>query len=169
MLEELIDFLSTNIVLIIAVVGGIVAFISDKKKKEEQESQNPKQPVQRQQRTGRPIANPEMRRFEQSEQRGAHESPNREKIRRDIDDTVAETVDETKKLLEKARNAGKSSSSQRGYASNRSSKKSFGSSLNRRNRLNRKNLEEAIIMSEILGPPRAFKPHSRDGISTYRK
>lgn len=174
MLEELIDFLASNIVLIIAVVGGIIAFISDKKKKEEQENEDSKQPVQQQRRqmNGRPIANPEMRRMEKSEQRQHQHTSKPEEIGNKAEPVVEKAVDETKRLLEQAKNARKSTSgaqSRRTQQLNRQRKENHGLSLNNRNRLHRKNLEEAIIMSEILGPPRAFKPHSRNGISTYRK
>lgn len=172
MLQNLFEFIASNFVIVLVILGGLFSFFQDKKKKEaeaEKRSRNP-QTQQRGQQNGqrremRPErsdakpAIPELRRMQRSGNNRSQESAAREKQVQEVGSLVLE---ETNKLLERAKKTEHKVLPERERVVHHSKP------VPKRNRhhalfrdgLNRKKLAQSIVMSEVLGPPRAVKPHA---------
>ncbi|WLV23598.1 hypothetical protein QR721_08030 [Aciduricibacillus chroicocephali] len=164
MLEQLFDFVASNFFIVLIVIGGIVSFIQDRNKKQQSDQekgenrtqpQHQKAPEQR-----RKPATPELRRMQRSGNGRSQESAARDRQLKQVKETAQSAVNETKEMLEVARNAANTKRSGTLPIRKQASNKHQASHSFAHKKLNRQKLAEGIVLSEVLGPPRALKPHT---------
>ncbi|MFD2926010.1 hypothetical protein [Halobacillus naozhouensis] len=157
---DILEILFSNFLVVAAVIGGIFSFFSGlNKKKQEKGSRKPSSSVP----TG-PAASPEPAIKEVSEQRDENIPDSQTRTRNYYD----EKQKRQEELQEYQKNRGQdlTSSTQTGIGAPYGPdgiQVDYGTQKKNAIRYsrhwNQQRLADGIIMSEILGPPRAYKPH----------
>ncbi|MCA1021426.1 hypothetical protein GLW04_07960 [Halobacillus litoralis] len=171
-MADLIELIFSNFVIVAAIIGGIISWFSGMSKEKDQKSGAPKK-----QTAPRPYPNKSQGEPQQQEQEGQEDRGGR----------LREYYEEKQKRLEEI--AEKSRSDASGYNRDRTitdspvynAEKSSpmeenppagrkastkapplttdGPLVEQARKWDKKKLAEGIVMAEILGPPRAHKPH----------
>ncbi|MCP3030356.1 hypothetical protein LF817_03280 [Halobacillus sp. A1] len=161
-MTDLIEMITSNILIVAAIIGGLISWFSGMSKEDEnQKKRAPKQP--------RPTMTPS----------GPAERSAQKETRTQVEDAVKESkgrvesyYEEKQKRLEEAadyqndRNRQSLSFDQRTLDGDNlevyieKGKETKKPNLKYSSRWSRNKLAEGIIMAEILGQPRAYKPHS---------
>lgn len=148
MLEKIIDLILENIVFIIAVAGGILALF--KNKDEEEEKPEPR-------RERAPARNNRSHTEKEKSPQQKLET-NRAKQQKAMD-AAAAAVREAAEMAERSAKI----EPQRVTTDHVKTANKSGVALNlKKQDITKKKLAESILMAEILGPPRAVKPHRQE-------
>ncbi|MFD1018800.1 hypothetical protein [Thalassobacillus hwangdonensis] len=180
-MEALLDLIFSNMLIVIAIVGGLISWFRGMQGDEKEKRQPQKRPMQQKSEPSPsptpsgPARRPEPVRSERQ--------PKEDKSGKKMEDYYREKVEEATQTLSTGVNKHTKGAigddSITGYTigyetpnqdihnaipdyrhkSKARSKKKPAPSLSVTRNLNRKKLSESIMMAEILGPPRAHKPH----------
>ncbi|UOR12272.1 hypothetical protein [Halobacillus amylolyticus] len=155
---DILELLFSNIVILAAVIGGIISFVSGLNKKEKEKSKQPKQPSS-------PLST-------SSQQPSTNQEPEQMKESASTSDgRMKEYYEEKQKRLDEIREYQKkrgqrsTPSSQTNEELDQHADDEQAGSVNKKsafshsNQWDKKRLADGIIMSEVLGPPRAHRPH----------
>ena len=146
-LDNLIDLLLNNIFFVIIAIGGIVSFFK-RMGNEEDQTQKPRQ-------SGRPSAQGNQKRSEstRSTKRSGEETY----------DSKSDTVSAYQEALERI--SDRDDPQYELKVQRPVQKQTY--KKHKRLSLNKRDVRNGVLWSEILGPPRSKKPHSFNNIARY--
>jgi len=165
MLDKLLDLIFGNIVFVIAIVGGLIAFFKDLNKKSEKaepQKQQPKTQQTRTQRQGRSLTNPESARLERTDREKRQPvRPSSKQMANAKKSEVHRPVPKKDVLAEHAKQlqSEQHTAMQKQHVAGQTMKRPTQQHRSMKRRLSHGNLTESVVMAEILGSPRALKPH----------
>ncbi|RWZ60036.1 hypothetical protein EQV77_01690 [Halobacillus fulvus] len=171
-MQELLDLIFSNFIIIAAIIGGILSWIGGQSRKEDEankprRSTGPFMPEQQRERPTESSSFPEQTQKTGEERLKDYYESKQEKLKE-----VKEDLSRGSKPLEPISDFSYETPNQDihtvmqekearpGKESRKISDYDKVSNLSRPEKWDRKRLAEGIVMSEILGRPRAYKPHT---------
>ncbi|MFC7060675.1 hypothetical protein [Halobacillus seohaensis] len=163
-MNDLLELIFSNFLIVAAIIGGLISWFSSMNKKETEKQNRPNQPKPTATPSGQRNQRPQVPEKELA--RGgevASKTNNRvddyyEQKQKRLDDLQDYQANRDQKSLTFDENTDSDPNELEVFVQEGSNKKN--SSIVYSNKWSRSRLADGIIMSEILGQPRAYKPHS---------
>ncbi|WP_082233795.1 hypothetical protein [Halobacillus massiliensis] len=161
-MNDLLELIFSNFLIVAAIIGGLISFFSNAGKKEEQRKQEGR-PQNRPQSNTRPSSRQTSERPTSKQPAAGSEmyQENRDDIKRSIQDHYEQRkqeVEERKEAYDYIRSKDRMGKPLEVLKQEEAPKEKL--KVNYTENWDRSRLADGIIMSEILGQPRARKPHS---------
>ncbi|GGC92083.1 hypothetical protein GCM10007216_23530 [Thalassobacillus devorans] len=167
-MENFINFLLNNIFLVAIFIGGIISWLN--RMNTEQEEERPKRPPPQQKQTPARPVQPGMERMDRTE-RSQQKMPGENRVEKYYEEKKRQIKDISERNIGDRQDTGSFTyetpnrkihdaiPGQMERTKPMQDGEKAATSLSIKSNLNRKKIAESVMMAEILGPPRAHKPH----------